>query len=598
MISALIISLIVGGFSISCYFQMEEMVTNVIGDDRLLDVVSGLVNDTIEQVQNVENSLMSLRDSVSDVFDATDVLVSATSAFQDQIDNVETEYDNFLAETYDNVSYTSTNGDLVTFVCLFCEAKNELLGSLDFQPMFDLLRDISVEVAAADNELVDNRDVVLDALQDAIDQLEENVNIDELSFEENKDEIREVTENLHGPKIFLAPCIFFIVGILALFFSWDCWFVIGWLSAMLLSVLFMFLLGVLSFGGMVWADLCVKLDSAELGIGTSGFDFTQFMQEDVDQDFVDIFDCCLEDCRLLDLDIMGNVSMDVDFAVYQDAIHEQNRYKVIKMTEFEEWRYLVAQVEMLDTSTFYPLVDGGLIQMNEYVCSGTLDITENPITRDNLADVLVDLNDGNGEYSYCPGTSSATVLAYGDNLEEMITEEANKTSEFDDVVAVALGSAEALINSVNTLTDFLQNMKSSLEEIECLLNPLVYDVEVLMDGDTARCGFVGERYGEIKQIFCQDLFSNMSYICLGVMVIAIGSIFIFNEYIRLQRRWNYTDEPYDNDSQKPAAQGEDSGDYEGRRNGGHSVYEPAPPKYVEEYEVEMQTQEGARYDTY
>merc|ERR1712060_644436 len=85
----------------------------------------------------------------------------------------------------------------------------------------------------------------------------------------------------------------------------------------------------------------------------------------------------------------------------------------------------------------------------------------------------------------------------------MVQEETDHIPDFNDVVEQAKGSAEALIDSVNALTEFLQNMKDSLEEMECLLNPLVYDVEALLDGSTARCGFIGENYGEIKQLFAK-----------------------------------------------------------------------------------------------
>jgi len=254
----------------------------------------------------------------------------------------------------------------------------------------------------------------------------------------------------------------------------------------------------------------------------------------------DIIDCCFEDCKLLELDILGDINSDLDFSTYQDAIHEQNKYTVVKMTDFQEWRYLVAQVENLNISTFFGSVDSRLVTMNSLVCDGALRVTQHPVTRDNLEDVMSKLKSSNGDYNYCLENQEGVVNNIGDNLIEMVQEEARNNQNFKSVVEQAKGSAEALIDSVNTLTELLQNTKDSLEEIECLLNPLVYDVEVLLDGSTARCGFIGEHYGEIKQLFCEDVFSNFALICLGVTVIAMGLILIFIFFIRLQRRWNYT----------------------------------------------------------
>jgi len=535
MICALVLSLLVGGCSVLCKLQGEEMAVNVFGDEKLLDAVDGLLNDTRDHLNNVEYSLRRLKDNASALFNSTEELVTATSDFEVQIDAVESNYDSFLAETYETVSYQS-NGKVFIFTCTFCVAKNEILESLDFQPVFDLLRDIGNEVSAADDELVQHQETVVAALDTGIDMLNDVTENFDMSVGEFTLELSMYAN------IFLIPCIFLLVLLLAIIMRWDCWFAVGWFSAMWLSVVFMALLFVVSLVGMVWADFCVKLDMAEEGIGTTGFNLSVLTTIDLNGSMNDIVDCCLEDCKLLELDVMGDINMDLNFSTYQDAIHEQNKYTVVKMTDFEEWRYLVAQVEKLDYRTFYTTVDLSLVQMNSLVCDGELLITEHPVTRDNLAAVVTDLENEIGDYLPCPGESAEWVINYGKQVIEMIQEETLHIDDFIDVVEQARGSAEALIDSVNTLTESLQNMKDSLEEIECLLNPLVYDVETLLDGSTARCGFVGENYGEIKQLFCEDVFANFALICLGITVITMGLILIFIFYIRLQRRWNYTTE--------------------------------------------------------
>jgi len=597
MICALVLSVLVGGFSLLCKLQAEEMSVNVFGDEKLLDAFDGLLSDTRNHFSNVEQSLQRLKDSASALFDSTDELVSATADFEAQIDAVENEYDSFLAETYETVSYEASNGRRVNFTCTFCVAKNEILGSLDFQPVFDLLRDIANEVAAADDELVEHRWTVLNSLDTGIIQLNDVSENFNMSLDEYK---MELSMYANG---FLIPCIFLIVGLLAVFISWDCWFVVGWFSAMWLSVVFMALLTVVSLVGMVWADLCVKLDLAEEGIGTTGFNITVLTTAEPRRDMTDIIDCCLEDCKLLELDIMGDINVDLNFSTYQDAIHEQNRYSVVKMTDFKEWRYLVAQIEKLNISTFYDSVNTRLVVMNSYVCDGALLITEHPVTRDNLAAVVTDLKSNNGDYSYCPGFPDNEVNEFGDYLIEMVQEETNHISDFNDIVEQAKGSAEALIDSVNTLTEFLQNMKDSLEEMECLLNPLVYDVEALLDGSTARCGFIGENYGEIKKLFCEDVFANFASICLGVTVIAMGLILIFIIYIRLQRRWNYTTDDFDDSEEQEHLKERwraASVQVEGRRDAPSYISRAHTPPYIErasmrqEGRVEMYASPGHR----
>jgi len=566
MICALVISVIVGGFSLLCKLKAEEMLVNVFGDEKFLDALDGFLSDARDHLNNVEESLEKLKDNTSALFDSTEELVSATTNFQNQIEYVESNYNSFLSETYETVSYEASNGARVTFICIFCEAKNEILNSLDFQPVFDLLRDISNEVAAADDELLEHRQTVLNAFNEGIDMLNDVSENFNMSLNEYKMEWSMYAN------VFWIPCIFLVVWLLAVCIPWDCWFAVGWFSAMWLSIEYMVLLTVVTLVGMVWADVCVKLDMAEEGIGTTGFDITTFINLSVlsvGQNMTEIVDCCFEDCKLLEMDIMGDLNMELNFSTYQNAIHDQNRYSVIKMTDFEEWRYLVAQVEKLNISTFYGNVDTRLVQMNSFVCDGELLITEHPVTRNNLAAVVTDLKSSNGgNYSYCPGTVESSVNAFGDYLIEMVQEETLNIPNFTDVVEQAKGSAEALIGSVNTLTEFLQNMKDSLEEIECLLNPLVYDVEVLLDGSTARCGFIGKNYGEIKQLFCEDVFANFALICLGVTVITMGLLLIFIFYIRLQRRWNYTTDDFEEEEQYKERWRVTPVQIEGQRDGG------------------------------
>ena len=84
------------------------------------------------------------------------------------------------------------------------------------------------------------------------------------------------------------------------------------------------------------------------------------------------------------------------------------------------------------------------------------------------------------------------------------------------------------------------DVEDSIENISCQIDPLFASFDALIINYTS-CGFLGEAYGDFKEIGCVTLFGDMYWISYALMVIAFVSIPVVCLAFMTQASWHHVE---------------------------------------------------------
>jgi len=320
----------------------------------------------------------------------------------------------------------------------------------------------------------------------------------------------------------------------------------------------MFLFSFFAIIAVAWADLCVNLDRFEDDPVDSQLGTSMTDNLDGSNQVIEIVNACWAGSDLLDAFNLTDV---LDWSAYRDNLTDILDIDITNELSLEQLDSFVTEVNILNTDEFEVLGDQALAALNAVGGSctcynndtqqcGVYGAENGTFTRDKLQnDECYDLT-GGGQIPacwadtfpsapmngiYCAGNFS---LTYATLMAEI---------DLQSQTDAAIDDIQSLTNRIVTAYDGMfgvaVDVEDSIENISCQIDPLFESFDALIENYT-NCGFLGEAYGDFKEIGCVTLFNDMYWISYAMMVIAFTSLPIVCLAFMSQTSWHFEDEDH------------------------------------------------------
>jgi len=292
---------------------------------------------------------------------------------------------------------------------------------------------------------------------------------------------------------------------------------------------------------VAWADLCVNLDRFEADPVDSQLGQTISTNLDSSGDqVIEIVNACWTGSDLLDV---FNLSDVLDWTAYRDNLSSILDVDITNELSLEELDSFITEVNILNTDEFEVLGDQYLADLNSVggncACYNmstdscyTHGTTDGEFTREKLQNDLCYNTSAGGKIPDCWFGSSSTpaeltqggfcagnfskAYAYLQGEDELSSQ---TQAAIDDIKSLT----QRIVTAYDAMFGVAVGVEDSIENISCQIDPLFDSFDALVENYTT-CGFIGEAYGDFKEVGCVLLFGDMYWISYALMVIAFLAI--------------------------------------------------------------------------
>lgn len=488
----------------------EQLHSALVSDDkglasvglRLIDDVSNELGNYKGMVNTILRLLNSSLDIVVDYLGGTAGLETGTRGLTSHVDE--------LAGSISGLTIYIASANR-TFACEFCQTAGSQLAQANQEvkdnadSAFESLNDAKESVL---EYLVDARHSIGNATEDAASALDDVRNTT-LDMRGTVGDITDLIKEYEGHRrdgsigIFCLPILALVLAGLGGFFRKSLGLTLTWLLSLLILLLIWILLGVHLPLSLVIGDGCLYVDDYQ----------TDFSRVVNNQQAVDVFDSCLTNTSLVTA--LG-YEEELNFT---DSIKFPRLGNVDQIANFSLLRDFDRQVQALTVDTF------GFNLTETNVLFDTLNAVRDDDAywaRNNITDLD-------------PATYSERDVV--EALKEAILIQLHTEFALEVSLAEIRANTSRVLLHADDLKANLTSFINAIDGIEESVQDLFgVTKEFVM---SATCGFLGVRYGEIKNGLCRDGVQSISglsiaFFCIGLCFIPI-TILAMITAIRIER---------------------------------------------------------------